>query len=212
MLSAVNANTKEQLAELSECLKKTKSCEVVATLKQFAESANGKVQSVDIQTVTAVSKNLINVNDGLVYAELSEREGSLNDLKKIRSMWQAVLNRGTTCFMRGEANDYGIAIDLICSELENGKVYCVSFFNPSFMAGEDRGISFATPIEQFMFGIEELSLSEIEYEEELRAESGYGSTYTDMDEEESGDTEDDDTFASRDDIISNEDLITPVKD
>ena len=221
MLSAINANTEKQLSELSECLKKTQSCDVVATLKQFAESGDGKVTSVDIQTVSTVSKNAINVNEGLVHAELTEREGSINELKKIRAMWQAVLNRGTVRFLRGEANDYGITIDLICSELENSKVYCVSFFNPSFMAGEDRGISLAVPIDQFMYGIENVTLSEIEYEEEQQAMAerksgnGYnGSTYTDMDDEEEDEERDDeeqDDEYTKTDFISNEDIVNPLK-
>ena len=216
MLSAVNANSNEQLAELSECLKKTQSCDVVATLKQFAESANGEIQSVDIQTVTTVSKNAINVNDGLVYAELTEREGSINDLRKIRSMWQAVLNRGTVKFLQGAANDYGITIDLICSELENSKVYCLSFFNPNFMSGEDRGISLAVPIEQFMYGIDSVTLSEIEYEEEQRAMSegrsgnGYGFTYTDMDDDADGDDDEDNEYTAAD-VIDNNDIINPLR-
>lgn len=217
MLSAINANTERQLAELSECLKKTQNCDVVATLKQFAEGADGKVTSVDIQTVSTVSKNAVNVNEGLVHAELTEREGSINELKKIRAMWQAVLNRSTVRFLRGEANDYGINIDLICSELENGKVYTISFFNPIFMAGEDRGISFATPLDQFMYGIESVTLSEIEYEEEQlamakgKSGNGYsGGTYTDMDEEtENGEEQNDDYTKS--DFISNDDIINPLK-
>lgn len=213
MLSAINANTPEQLAELSECLKKTQSCNVVATLKQFAENINGEVTSVDIQTVATVSKNIVNVCDGLVHAELTEREGSINELKKIRAMWQAVLNRSTVCLLRGEANDYGITIDLICSELQNGKVYCISFFNPQFMAAEDKGISLAGSLENFVYGVEKLSLAEVEYEEELRKMSDEGMTYTDMDEEEETDETDEeynDEYMDND-VVSNDDLINPLK-
>lgn len=216
MLSAVNANTDEQLAELSECLKKTKDCEIVATLRQFAESTNGDVHEVEVQQITTVSKNVINVNGDMVYVELSEKNGSLNDLKKIRTMWQAVLNRGTVRFLQGNANDYGITIDLICSELENSRAYVISLFNPTFMAGEDHGISLALSLDSFAFGVERVTLSEIEYEEEQRAaREAQEYTYTDMDEEyDTEDVEDEDGigFTSRDDIISNDDLITPVKD
>lgn len=178
MLSAVNANEQKQLDELSECLKKTKNCQVVATLRQFAEDRNGEIQSVDIQQAAADSVNTINVSGNLVYAELLEPEEPLNDdtvlnnLKKIKAMWQAVLNRSTVLFLQGKPCDYRITIDLICAELENNKVYCISFFNPTFMASEDHGISLAVPLENLMFGIEEMTLQEIEYEEEVMEAEG----------------------------------------
>lgn len=222
MLSAVNANSQERLDELALCLKKTKECSVVATLRQLAESANGEVQSVDIQSVATEAQNLINVEGDLVYAEISEKNGSITDIKRIRAMWQAFLNRGTVRFLKGEANDYCITIDLIKSELEDSKAYCLSFFNPEFMAGEDHGISLATRFEDFNFGIEDVTLSEIEYEEEQlqaangKSGNGYESqSYTEMDEEEYDDDDDEDEndeFTSRDDVISNDDLISPVKD
>lgn len=221
MLSAVNANTQEQLDELALCMKKTKECTVVATLRQVAESASGEVQSVEIQSVTAECQSVINVEGDFVYAEITEKNGSINDIRRIRALWQAFLNRGTVRFLKGEANDYCITIDLIKDELEISKVYCVSFFNSTFMAGEDHGISIATKFEDFNFGVDDVTLSEVEYEEELeraaKGSSGNGyesQSYTEMDEEEYDDDDEDenDDFTSRDDVISNDDLISPVKD
>ena len=187
MISSINLNSDETMETLKTCVEKVQKCGVVATLRQGMEASDGTGRELVLTTQaveTAVNEIYVNMEDGYVYFHIHEVDGNFFDLKKIRILWDAMVKHNSEQNIKGQPADYFLTIDLIKPELENSRSYCVSIINPIFAAEDDGeiifvGLAFAN--NRFEFGIEEVSLVDIEYEEELykeaqasRLEDAYG--------------------------------------
>lgn len=198
MLRIIEANSTEELADLKTVLQKTSLCDAVVTLKQFMTLRDGSMNNVEVKQETTPVEAVVYMDDNLVRVTLKATEDKSKDILRLRSMWDIALQRGTQKALEGKPNDYAVVLDLVKPELEDSRVYVLSFFRPLFMSTEEEGLVLLFDAESVYFGIEEMTLDEIEYEEELMAES-------DADERDAGVA--DDYYDDDDDSEENEDVI-----
>lgn len=197
-------NSQEELSDFKKVLYKVRECDIVVTLKRFIPRPDGKLNNMILQQSTCKIKSLININEEFIYLTLISSNKA--ELKKIKSMWETVLRRGTQTALESKQNDYALVIDLIKQELQYNTVYTLSFTQPVFVSREDDNRS--TGLAEFMlvfkadhvyFGIENLTLDEIEYGMSLNREREIGNYNSDIDSDS-----DDNTKAENEDFISNE--------
>ena len=209
MISSINLNSDETVETLRQCIEKVQNCGVVTTLRQGMEAADGTGREIVINTQTvetAENEIYVNMEDGYVYLHIHEVDGNFFELKKMRLLWDAMVKHNSEQNIKGQPADYFLTVDLIKAELENSRSYCVSILNPIF-AAEDEGeivfVGLAFEDNRFEFGIENVSLVDIEYEEEL-----YNETISDRTEDMYED--DDDTLYYEDevsdDMLSNDEF------
>ena len=215
MISSINLNSDETMETLRECIEKVQNCGVVTTLRQGMEAGDGTGREIGLNTQaveTADNEIYVNMEDGYVYIHIHEVDGNFFELKKMRLLWDAMVKHNSEQNIKGQPADYFLTVDLIKAELENSRTYCVSILNPIF-AAEDEGeiifVGLAFEDNRFDFGIENVSLVDIEYEEEL-----YNEAKADRTEDMYG--EDDDTLYDEDEvsdeILSNDEFTDFIKD
>lgn len=215
MISSINLNSDETMETLRECIEKVQNCGVVTTLRQGMEAGDGTGREIVLNTQaveTADNEIYVNMEDGYVYIHIHEVDGNFFELKKMRLLWDAMVKHNSEQNIKGQPADYFLTVDLIKAELENSRTYCVSILNPIF-AAEDEGeiifVGLAFEDNRFDFGIENVSLVDIEYEEEL-----YNEAKADRTEDMYG--EDDDTLYDEDEvsdeILSNDEFTDFIKD
>lgn len=163
--------TDADFEELEEILSKVSNSNIVGTLRQAVEH-NGEYNFVDIEQAVSESKTVISINEGFIYFAVQNVQNE--SVRRIQSMWDIVLQRGTGRFVKGEANDYVLTVDLVCNELEGkGLVYCISAIQPVFVSSDNtRTLMLAFPLENARCAKDEVSLYDVEYEAALREESG----------------------------------------
>lgn len=191
--------TKEDFAELEEILSKVRSGNIIGTMRQ-AVKHNDEYSYVDIEQAVSESEAIVYINEGFLYVVVQNVRNE--QVRKIRTMWNMVLQRGTQRFVSGEANDYLLTIDLVCNELEGkGLVYCISAVQPVFVSSEsNRALTLVFPINSVRCAKDEISLYDVEYEAALREESGNDVYNMDKyvgDEDDEGS----DTYEENNDII-----------
>lgn len=204
MLRIIEANETEELSELRTVLQKTQLCDAVATLKQFLTLRDGTMNNVEVKQETTPVETTVFLDDNLVRVTLKATIDKSKDILRLRSMWDIALQRGTQKALEGKPNDYAVVLDLVKPELEDSRVYVLSFFRPLFMSTEEDELVLLFDASSAYFGIEEMTLGEVEYEEELLArdepdsrDAGVADDYDD----EVGDSEE------NEDVIGNDQFL-----
>lgn len=211
MISSINLNSDETMEQLKICVEKVQKCGVVATLRQGMEAADGSGREIVLtsQAVDIAENDIyVNLEDGFVYFYIHEVDGNFFDLKKIRSLWDAMVKHNSEENLKGKPSDYFLTIDLIKPELENNMAFYLTMLNPIFAAEDDDQIIFvglALEKNRFGFGIDSVSLVDVEYQEELEKEA---QAYK-YEEEEEDQYEDDDVLGGTnvsEDLLSNDEF------
>lgn len=128
MLRIIEANETEELSELRTVLQKTQLCDAVATLKQFLTLRDGTMNNVEVKQETTPVETTVFLDDNLVRVTLKATIDKSKDILRLRSMWDIALQRGTQKALEGKPNDYAVVLDLVKPELEDSRVYVLSFF------------------------------------------------------------------------------------
>lgn len=205
MMCITDLSNEEQVQELREVIKHCVECNVDVSLKQFVKKPDGSFNSVDLQNVPCEVKTRIDIDGDEVYIELTTNERV--QLMQIVNLWKTKLKRGTQRFMSGKTveerlNDYVMVIDLIKTEFENNLMYHLSIPDVMWLLQQNDGsLMICFKISEMFFGVESVTLQEIEYEAEvMEQESGYG--YIDSDSEY--DDEEDEDEVENEDFIGND--------
>lgn len=172
MIRIIDLETDEELAEFEEILSKVRNGNIIGTLRQAVEKADEEYNYVDLQQAVSSSKALVQINGDYLYITVQDIHN--DDIRKILSMWNMILSRGTQRFLKGEANDYLLTIDLVRSEVEKeGIVYCVSGVQPILATSENsRCLTFVFALDSVRCSKDEVSIYDVEYEAAMREESG----------------------------------------
>lgn len=191
MRKLTELETEEDFAELEEILSKVRSGNIIGTIRQ-AIKHDDEYSYIDIEQAVSESEPIVYINEEFLYITVQNVRSE--QVRKIRTMWDMVLQRGTQRFVKGEANDYLLTIDLVRNELEGkGLVYCISAVQPVFVSNENnRTLMFAFPINSVRCSKDEISIYDVEYEAALREESGNDlynmDIYNDEEDEENSET------------------------
>lgn len=203
----VELETKDDFAELTEILSKVHNAHAVGTIKQAAIDKNGEYSYIDLQQDVAESKTIFQINGDYFYITIQNLRRT--DVKKMKTHWNTVLQRGTQQFKKGKENDYIFTIDVIQNELQVGFVYGISAAQPIFVSSDgDTDLVFVFPMENVMCSKSELSMYDIEYEESVREDSQNDVyNFKGEQEEEEKEEEFDETLDEAKEIISNDKYI-----
>lgn len=98
-------------AELDEILYKIKHGQINATLKQGSQKEDGTYVYVDVQKVSSDANPLLQINNNYVYVII--RNGRMESVKRIKSLWDILLQRGTQRSLQGLPNDYVLILDCL---------------------------------------------------------------------------------------------------
>lgn len=156
-----------ELEDFREVLERTRYCDCAATLKQLVPNTNGGYNQLDQQTVIVEKVRLIaNVDEqNDMFTVLIQSKNP--ELKRIGFLWDTVLARGTTNFLKGTPNDYVLVFDMYRSALESNTAYVLSALSPVFISREDEGLRFAFLMDNVYFEKSFITMDEIEYEASL---------------------------------------------
>lgn len=203
MKKLIELETDKDFEEFQEILSKVHEGHVLGTLKQVVAKPDGSYNYVDLQQNVAESKPILQVNGNYFYITIQNLRRV--DARKIQTMWNMVLQRGTGRFAKGEANDYVLTVDVIRNELQKGFVYCISAVQPIFVSGDgSNDLTLAFELTNVRCAKDEVSQYDVDYEAALREESGNEvykiSTY----EDDFADNGEEERFDENDDIVSND--------
>lgn len=171
MKRLIDLETDEEFSELSEIISEVCNGSIVATMRQAVKKPDGTYNYIDLQQGVTDAKSILQINGEYFYITIQDIRRT--DVRKIMTMWNTVLQRGTNCYMKGEANDYLLTIDVVHNDQKKSLVYIVSAIQPVFVSGEsDRDLMLVFSISDIRCSKDEVSMYDIEYEEALREESG----------------------------------------
>lgn len=191
MVKLIDLNTDEDFAMYREVITKIADGNIVATLKQAVPHPDGGYTHMDIEQYVAVQRSLIQINGEFVYVTVRDMETP--DCKKIKSMFNVMLQHGTQQFEKGAANDYVLTIEIAHTELHNGYIYILSCVQPVFISGEgDDDLTLVFLIGNVLVGKESVSIYDVEYEMDMREAREDNVHKFDFSDDEELATEDDD--------------------
>lgn len=200
MKRLIDIESPEELNEFSEILSKISNSNIVGTLKQVLARPDGLYNYTDLQQAVSDSKVLVQIANGYLYITVQNLRRV--DVRKLKTMWNTVLARGTQQFRKGQANDYIMVVDIVKDELQKGFVYCITAAQPIFVSGDgDNDLVFVFPLENARCSKDEVSIYDVDYEVALREESG-NDVYN-FNEDTDDDEGSEDTFDENSDIIDN---------
>ena len=218
MIRLIDLETDEEFAEFDEILTKVRSGNIVGTLRQAVKKPNNgesgdedpsavEYTYVDLQQAVSSAKTLVQINGNYLYITVQDVHNE--DIRKILTMWNMILQRGTQRFLKGEANDYLLTIDLVRDEVEKeGITYCISAIQPIFATNENsRVLTFVFELANVRCTKDEVSIYDVEYEASLREASGddvykISADYEDEDEDEG--------FEENTDVLNNDRYTTGI--
>ena len=120
------------------------------------------------------------------------------ELMGIKALFKIFLERATQNALKGEPNDYAMITDFVKQELQHNKVYTLSLIDPIFISMENDDCTLVYDMKDIHFGIEEVTLDEIEYQEEV-------------DKDRINDIEEKELFVENDEYTDNEDILNNDK-
>ncbi len=191
MINMMEAHSQEALKELNLVLEKCRNCTCLVTLRQSIRRPDGEYNFLDLQNTAFDVKCTVNANEDFLYLTLKTNETA--ELKRLKSLWETMLNRGKSSLLAGKPNDYLLSIDCIHQELERGIVYILAFEQPVFLSDENASMLLVFKMNKLTYGKEAISLEEIEYEEavyNMTYGEGYENEPYETDEETPEETED----------------------
>ena len=199
MIKLIDLTTDEDFEMYREVISKISNGNIVATLKQAIPHPDGGYTHVDIEQYVAVQKSIIQINGEFVYVTVRDMETP--DCKKIKSMFNVMLQHGTQQFEKGAANDYVLTIEVACNELHIGYTYILSCIQPIFISGDgDEDLTLVFLIGNVLVGKEAVSIYDVEYEMDMReAREDNVHKFDFGDEDDTSTDEDDDNLLISDD-------------
>lgn len=168
MKRLIDLQTNEDFAELTQILERLRHSDVVASLKQVMKKPDGTYAYVDLQKMVVETANpLLQMNGKWFY--LTMQSVNDNNTRKMHSMWNTVLQKGTQQNKAGKPNDYMMVIDIVRSDLEDGQssgyVYCITGIQPVFCSPDGKGnLMFVFEIEDITCSKDAISAAELEFE------------------------------------------------
>lgn len=205
MKKLVELETDRDFEEFQEILAKVREGHVVGTLRQVAAAPNGGYNYVDLQQNVVESNAVLRINGNYFYVTIQNIRRV--DVRKLQTMWNMVLQRGTKQFSKGEANDYLLTVDILRDELHKGFVYCVSAVQPILASGEgDNDLTLVFELGNVRCSKDEISQYDVDYEAALREESG-NEVYKFHTYEDDFTDDKEDAFSENDDIVNNDEYI-----
>lgn len=111
MKRLIDLQSDAEFAELDEILKKIRHGQINATLKQGSQNKDDTYSYIDIQKVSSDANPLLQINDNYVYIII--RNGRTESVKRIKSLWDTLLQRGTQRSVQGLPNDYVLILDCL---------------------------------------------------------------------------------------------------
>lgn len=185
------------LQELSEVVEQCQESDCIVTLKRFLQKPDGTLNQMDIQqkVIEGIKcKCYLNKYMTVVISKPHNKA----ELTSIKSIFQIFMQRVTQNNLKGEPNDYALVIDFVKQELQHNKVYTLSLIDPIFLSMENEDCTLVYEMQDMHFGIEEVTLDEIEYQEEV-------------DKDRMDDIEEQEKFAENDEYTDNEDILNNDK-
>lgn len=168
MKRLIDLSSNEDFAELSQILERLRHGDVVATLKQVMKKPDGSYAYVDLQKMVVEKANpLLQMNGKWFY--LTMQSINDNNTRKMHSMWNTVLQKGTQQSKAGKPNDYMMVIDVVRSDLEDGQakgfVYCITAIQPVICSPDGKGnLAFVFEIEDITCAKDTITAEELEFE------------------------------------------------
>lgn len=124
-------------AELDEILYKIKHGQTNATLKQGSQKEDGTYLYVDVQKVSSDANPLLQINDNYVYVII--RNGRTESVKRIKTLWDILLQRGTQRSLQGLPNDYVLILDCLNYDDKTGWYHAVTCVQPIIVSMDADG-------------------------------------------------------------------------
>lgn len=186
----------ELLKELGEVIEQCQTSDCIITLKRFLQKADGTLNQMDIQqkVIEGVQcKCYLNK-----YMTIVIKARNTAELMGIKALFKIFLERATQNALKGEPNDYAMITDFVKQELQHNKVYTLSLIDPIFISMENDDCTLVYDMKDIHFGIEEVTLDEIEYQEEV-------------DKDRINDIEEKELFVENDEYTDNEDILNNDK-
>lgn len=214
MIKLIDLTTDEDFEMYREVISKISNGNIVATLKQAIPHPDGGYTHVDIEQYVAVQKSIVQINGEFVYVTVRDMETP--DCKKIKSMFNVMLQHGTQQFERGAANDYVLTIEVACNELHIGYTYILSCIQPIFISGDgDEDLTLVFLVGNVLVGKEAVSIYDVEYEmdmREAREDNVHKFDFSDVEDTSTDDDDDDDLLISDDgsDFVDTSDYTTGI--
>lgn len=197
-------------SEFFECAERCQNCDLLVTIKQaiFGKSDEGKtivtdmidVEQMTVKTATTVYMDS-NPADGIPYHYVRLLSVDKTDLRRIYSLWETVLQRGTLMKQKGSVNDYILVFDLAHLNEEDGVMHYISYRNPVFLGMEERSLLLVVPFDNMQFNITTVDVvqiyDEVEYETETFRHTA----------EKDAISSSGDSFDENNDVLSNKDVL-----
>ncbi len=176
MKRLVDLQTDAEFAELSQILERVRHGDLVATLKQVVKKPNGEYGYIDLQKQAVNGINtILQSNDKWFYVTVQ----NVNDVnvRRLQSMWQTVLQRGTQQNKSGAANDYLMVLDVVRTDIKDGAdegfIYGITALQPVFGHADGRSnLMFCFEMGDVSCSKEAFNTAEIEFEISEREASG----------------------------------------
>lgn len=170
MKKLIEIITDEDFKEFEEVLSKAREGHVVGTIRQVAKAADGKINYVDIQRSVAECRTMLQINGDFIYITMYNINRT--DVRKIKTMWNTVVQRGTNRFLQKQENDYVLTIDIVKDEAEKGYAYTISAIQPVFASSDgDTDLMLVFQLKDIWYSKDAVSIYDIEYEISQREES-----------------------------------------
>lgn len=166
MKKLVDFETQDDFLDFAKIIKKVANGDMVATIKQVAK--NGDTYNFfDVQQVVAQTKNSVQINGDFVYFVANDLMRT--DVRKLKTLWNTVLQKGTQCFAKGEENSYLFQIDILKNEIEKGFVFSITGVQPIFVSGDgDKDLTFVFNINDVRCSEDAITMYDVEYEQLMR--------------------------------------------
>lgn len=210
LIKLTDLKTDEEFDMFKEVLSRISALgNTIVTLRQVSQNPDGSYKSIDLQQIGTETRALFRIDNTHCFVSI---RGDSNS-KKIQSLWETVLQRGTSRFKKGQMNDYVLTIDIVAKEKNEDRTssydYILSCISPVF-GGLDGNNAYT-----YVFDIEDVRCAKvrvdyqaIDYEIAIREESGDEVHNFDNSIDDSiGDIiDEDEEFDENDDILSNDNI------
>jgi len=195
------------------CLDRLKNCNAVVTLRQYLYVNETKRNEMVVDSLNLTECRCeVFFTDGIVYLDMHiEAETA----KNIKRLWLRSLKNNSNKNLNGKVSDMALVIDLVKTEAVIGEpgnelAYIISLFKPTFLSlenenGDTKNITLLYSPNNFYFGIEEVHMEEVEYEELEEAGKKMDDFLRDFADEEEYD--ENDSVIGNDEFINNDDFL-----
>lgn len=205
MKKLVDFGTQEDFLLFAKIIKKVAEGNIVATIKQVSKNGDDYT-FFDVQQTVAQTKVSVQINGDYVY--FTANNLMRTDVRKLKTLWNTVLQKGTQCFEKGEENKYLFQIDVLKNELEKGFVYSITGVQPIFVSGDgDKDLTFVFNINDVRCSEDEITMYDVEYEQSMRdASEDEVHRFEDTEEDDNVEETEEDELLSNDKYLNTDEF------